>query len=203
MSWLGDPKLLSVGILIDNLIAIRTSHIPGMYETDKKVAAKAIILELGRRFPNDLPNPDEQVLDAVKGEESSPQVTQNFDVTEKDPDDLDSGWYIAKFIVTEVVELRHDSEGPCVYRIGEERRRSLCEFKFIQRIMLYPNAPKELTKQPELAIYTDFGDLFMNLSRMINHCRDGHMTTKDFQDLSELREMFQNPATIKHKGEAD
>lgn len=194
MSWLGDPKLLSVGILIDNLIAYRTSHISGMSHEDQKQAAKSIILELGRRFPND------QLLDAVKGDKSSPTVTQNFDVSEKDPHDLDSGWYIAKFIVTEVVEIRHDGEGACVYRIGENRRRSLAEFKFIQKVMFHPNAPKETTNphgQPELVITEDFSEVWMKLNRLLVHHDNNIRLVEDRDIIVFVMNMFQNRATIK------
>lgn len=120
---------------------------PGAFYASAAISLKRIAdaLEASNAFkfaemPNLLDIQGEQELDAVEEDKSSTPITQNFDVTDEDPYSLTTGYYIAKFIVTEIVYLFQKEGERYVLRFGEERRRALAEFRFIQKVMFQNRA---------------------------------------------------------------
>lgn len=137
--------------------------------------------------------------DAGKGAEKVDVKTQNFDVMEIPYEKLSPGWYIAKFITTEVVEVRQDHQDRYVVRCGEERHRFLAEFKFLQKVTFDPAAPKEPSEQ-QAFVEENFQTMWMKLSTLYNHMTTGRIPSEDDKDaVKMLMAMFQNPGVIKHK----
>jgi hypothetical protein len=104
-----DPKTLSTGVLISNLIYAR------MQGHTYSHLAKDYIEEIDRRFPN-----SSQVLDAGKGEDLSSLETQNFEAASEEDsvltivEDFEAIWMKLNRILGHVdsnhltIEDRHD-----------------------------------------------------------------------------------------------